>query len=289
MKTENSVLRENARLQLSGNLGQGILATIVPFILALIANAIVGGIVRDTSMIYQIISMTTTAVATFMTITMVMNLHNGNPSADFGNSLSPGDKLGKFVLYSVILAIITILINVPTNLIFFDSWLGNANDIQVAIDNFSSDMEGLLSFMFGYLGVTFVGLIIITVLLIRLTFVTYILVDEEISIMDAVRKSIRITKGNFWRIIGMSLSFIGWFLLIIITCGIAAFYVAPYYQMAMMKLYFAIKFENSGESGDSHDNGYNNYNRVQQDWAEETIVEKEEEKPNDRNNNSWDF
>lgn len=73
--------------------------------------------------------------------------------------------------------------------------------------------------------------------------VPYILADEpEIGAIDALKKSRAMMKGNKWACFVYDLSYIGWFILAVLTCGILNFfYVSPYKYNADAALYKEIK------------------------------------------------
>jgi len=75
--------------------------------------------------------------------------------------------------------------------------------------------------------------------------VPYIIAENpEMSAMDAINESRRLMNGNKWKTFCLDLSFIGWILLAICTCGIlAVFYVNPYIRCTDAELYKAIKNE----------------------------------------------
>ena len=69
----------------------------------------------------------------------------------------------------------------------------------------------------------------------------YILIDNpSMSANDARKKSIEMMKGNKWRLFCLYFSFIGWFLLCIITLGILSFWVSPYLEVAKAKFYLSL-------------------------------------------------
>ena len=69
----------------------------------------------------------------------------------------------------------------------------------------------------------------------------YILLDDpNISANDARKKSIEMMKGNKWRLFCLEFSFIGWFLLCLITFGILVFWVSPYIEVAKAKFYLSL-------------------------------------------------
>ena len=73
--------------------------------------------------------------------------------------------------------------------------------------------------------------------------VPYILAEEpQLGVVDVLKKSRAMMQGNKWSTFVFDLSFLGWFLLSIVTCGILSlFYVNPYYLNAKAALYQAIR------------------------------------------------
>ena len=57
------------------------------------------------------------------------------------------------------------------------------------------------------------------------------------SVSEAMAESRRIMRGNKFRLFCLQLSFYGWYLLVAITFGIAAFWVIPYQQAAVAAFY----------------------------------------------------
>lgn len=70
----------------------------------------------------------------------------------------------------------------------------------------------------------------------------YILAEEpEIGAREALRRSQEIMDGHKLELFGLHLSFIGWHLLGIITCGIAYIWVEPYIDATVTNFYNSIK------------------------------------------------
>ncbi len=61
--------------------------------------------------------------------------------------------------------------------------------------------------------------------------------DPEKSVGDIVKESISMMKGNKFRYFYMLLSFLGYWLLIILSLGIAALWVVPYQTMTTVEFY----------------------------------------------------
>jgi uncharacterized membrane protein len=73
----------------------------------------------------------------------------------------------------------------------------------------------------------------------------YILADtQRVSATDALKLSMRMTKGHKGKIFVMGLSFIGWMLLSGITCGLVGLlYAGPYMNTSFAGMYEELKAE----------------------------------------------
>ena len=72
--------------------------------------------------------------------------------------------------------------------------------------------------------------------------IPYILADNaEISSKDAFKKAKQMMKGNKWRLFKLNFSFIGWFLLCVLTLGIGTFFLIPYIDAANAEFYVELK------------------------------------------------
>ncbi|MDW7657956.1 MAG: DUF975 family protein [Bacillota bacterium] len=70
----------------------------------------------------------------------------------------------------------------------------------------------------------------------------WVLADNpQIGYKRALKLSMQLTKGHKWRIFVLDLSFIGWFLLGLLACGIGVIFVAPYFQAVQAELYARLR------------------------------------------------
>lgn len=78
----------------------------------------------------------------------------------------------------------------------------------------------------------------------------YYLVAEfpNLSIRKALRISIEITRGHKMDLFLMDVTFVGWFILSALTCGLLSFFVSPYYNMTRVNAFHALLKE-AVESG----------------------------------------
>lgn len=77
-----------------------------------------------------------------------------------------------------------------------------------------------------------------TVMAYRYSMSFYALVDNpNMGAVDAMRESKTMMKGNKWRLFCLQLSFIGWEILCVFTCGIGYLWLAPYMGQAEAAFY----------------------------------------------------
>jgi uncharacterized membrane protein len=76
------------------------------------------------------------------------------------------------------------------------------------------------------------------------TFTSYLLIDDpSIEYREALKKSIAMSKGQKLHMLGLDLSFIGWWILVALTCGYGSLFLIPYLNATQTELYFARKAE----------------------------------------------
>lgn len=93
---------------------------------------------------------------------------------------------------------------------------------------------------------TFIGflLLIIPGIIISLMFsqAYYILAeDSSKSIFQCLQESVEIMNGNKWNLFYLYLTFIGWWIVVILTVGIAILWVSPYQKLTEANFYLSIK------------------------------------------------
>lgn len=70
----------------------------------------------------------------------------------------------------------------------------------------------------------------------------YILADDSsLGALEAIKKSKKLMEGNKWKLLTLSLRFLGWGILCIFTCGIGFLWLLPYMQTTKAKFYDDIK------------------------------------------------
>lgn len=113
--------------------------------------------------------------------------------------------------------------------------------VFVAMSAIAGNESALVVSSFGYLIVMvalFIGYIWLIVRGLLCVLSTYIAIDNpQMSAKDTVDLSAKLMKGNRWKYIFLSLSFIGWMILSILTLGIGFIFLFPYMSVAMAFFY----------------------------------------------------
>lgn len=87
--------------------------------------------------------------------------------------------------------------------------------------------------------IALVALIVISLMLVPANFIA---IDKpQLSISQVIQKSIEMMKGHKLHYILFICSFIGWFLLLVITFGLAGVWVIPYAQLSSILYYIHLK------------------------------------------------
>lgn len=93
------------------------------------------------------------------------------------------------------------------------------------------------------------GVIFATVKEYSYTLAPYILYEHpEMSANQAIKESKKLMKGNKGRLFCLGISFIGWSILCIFTCGIGTLWLRPYQEAAFAAFYREITAEKYGRS-----------------------------------------
>ena len=65
--------------------------------------------------------------------------------------------------------------------------------------------------------------------------------EPQLSPMECIDKSMAMMKGHKWQLFLLDLSFIGWFILCMLTFGIGFLWLTPYQGMAHVVFYEQLK------------------------------------------------
>lgn len=160
------------------------------------------------------------------------------------------------LVYSIMMSAASSILNIGSVLIYGPLSLGLAKVLLKVLEEQKINVEMLFSGFQDFSRSLVAGLLIgIYVFLWSLLLVvpgiiaafsysmTFFIMEEnpQLSAQEALQASKNMIYGHKWRLFDLWFSFIGWFILCIISFGIALIYVAPYFHTALAVFYADLK------------------------------------------------
>lgn len=202
-----SEVKKDAKRKLNAYWNIPVVVTIAVFLI----ESIVSGIFRNASLYYVISTLVTAFTGVFTTMLFLRIAKNDNlEKVTFSWMNIPSEKLIKCVVYSLIMALGTTLIQ------YVGEWVG--------------PLAGFLLAIF------------VAVLEVYLSFSVLIILDTDVPILNAIKASMDLIEGRFWDVVIFSLSFIPWFLLGVVTFGIGLVWIFPYFGISFANYYLELKY-----------------------------------------------
>lgn len=151
---------------------------------------------------------------------------------------------------SPVLYIIPLLVSGPLSYgyyLYVVKLVGTRNgDLNTLFAGFNRFVDTMVAGLIGSV-LTVIGLCLLIVpgviIALGLSMTWFIMLDNpNISGVDALRESWRMMDGHKMDLFLLVVRFIGWLLLVFITCGIAALWVEPYMVGAYLNFYRQLKY-----------------------------------------------
>lgn len=153
------------------------------------------------------------------------------------------------LVYTIIGSIFPILTGGPMELgwVRYVRQLKNGEEarFETLISGFNDFVRALVAFLVLVVLLS-IGLLLLVVpgivLLCGLSMTFYIMADDkDIDAIAALQKSWNMMRGHKWSYFRLVLRFIGWWLLCIVTFGIAMLWAVPYFELSAMGFYDELK------------------------------------------------
>ena len=228
----NTFFKDSALNALRGNWGKSILATVV---YVLIAMAITGHVAYTSIKMQDAVG-----EYSFTSISQVTALAS-DPEFAALQKQSQGTSAATFL--------VEIFLLVPMGVAFYNVFrkllvTGDNNCVSNLFDfsNYWHKIGGML--LMGIFVFLWTLLFIIPGIIKAYSYaMTPYILDEnpELSASEAIHRSRLMMQGHKFDLFWLQLSFIGWFLLCIVTAGIALLWVTPYYYTAQAAFYEEVK------------------------------------------------
>lgn len=255
-----SVLKKRAKEQLFMNLGTVIGAFLV-HMLCLLPIALVVGEVIPNNLIkvffYLVASIALEVYGAFFTVgesLIYLKLATGSEvgvmDLFYGFKGSMSKILGLAIIPAVVLSVVEIPVILLNNVLMQvmpsnEEMLKmlQSNDIQQLYDISMKTLPiNLLN-----LGASVLYLIIMVIVTIAFSQVYFIMLDyPEMNAMEIIKYGFKIMKGSWGRYLYMMLSFIPWYILMFLTCGISYLFTYPYMRATKANFYMDLVNKQEG-------------------------------------------
>ncbi len=135
----------------------------------------------------------------------------------------------KVIIIYLIIYAVSLIVLIPSEIISY-----------LAIDNGGYTGTSFLLWSVFYT----VGMVLSVIFSLMVSQVGFLYLDDpQTASIDFIKQSIALMKGNKGRLFYVMLSLIGWYLLVLVSCGIAALWVMPYQNVIMADFYRDLKGE----------------------------------------------
>lgn len=253
VKHSYSEIKNMAKDRVNSRFGDALLIFIVPGILVFVITlftGIVTSIFGDTVQLISdiIIRRVLNMVAMFASTFMIVNYARGRDGFTFDGLFDKPKKLGRFIGYSIFSSIIGLIALIPLSDFIIEMYptFTSTNDpsaIAAVIRETILENPEILS----DIKLALLLLLVFSLIMVKFIFTSYLIVDGNYTVVEAIRKSWVLTKGNYFRILFFPFTFFGWIMLVIITCGLALIYVGPLLETGRTYLYLSILKESDGD------------------------------------------
>lgn len=244
MRTTYHDIKNNAKAAMKGHFGEVVLVgLILPIAFSMIASffSTFFGFIHWT--LPNFITPVINVIGTYITIRMIIKITRFKSDKIFmdffGTKKGIISSLG-FGLFSLIYTL-GYLVFFWDYFVFawdlFDLFSGDYNTADPnLISNFIENNPLKAPTLFAIIGSSIYSIVVIFIS-IKLSFTTYVIADSDSSLIESMKKSWELTKGNWWRITFFPLSFILWIFAIMFTFGLAIIYFVPYLAVSYGALY----------------------------------------------------
>ena len=249
-RTSYSAIKQAAKDKMKGHFGEAFLAlAVLPFLFQMGNSAIAMSLSKYVAVSY-IVQFFITVLITYITIMLALKFSKGDYHDLFTNLFGNSKGYLNMLAYTLI-ATAVMLLPLFLYVNFFIDFSNYFSNMPLGYYPTSSEMQDVLIGFLPSTGLIFTSMVMMFVgfiIGVKLFFAPYLIVDKNMKAIDAVKKSWEYTNGNFFRVLFFPLSFILWYLLIFVTCGLILIYIIPYTTLSYATFYNAILIENGDYS-----------------------------------------
>lgn len=256
MQKSSIELKRLAKMSLSGKYGVPIGAFLIYMIISIMISSIIQAFVYPNSVFSTTIYLIITFIISLLETVLIFGLIKLYLDISRGNSLELGTLTYGFTHHPDRIIIVSLLVSLITL-----AWLAPGFVLlMVYLFSWSSPLLFLLVVL-AFIG----GTIMSVIYSLNYSQALFILADNlEITPIEALRESKELMRGNLGRLFYLQISFIGWFLLGLFSCGIGLIWIVPY--MGVTSAYFYLDLKGSEALPEEPTDFFTDTDRKSPEW-----------------------
>ncbi|WP_099466765.1 DUF975 family protein [Konateibacter massiliensis] len=230
----SSELKALARERLKGKYGMPMGAVVLTMLISLAASFtstfLIGTETTLGWVIYYLITLIVSLLTVVLEVGLLRFFLNFNRSKEYRISdlfWSFQNHPDKVILYTILVSLLVLVCSIPAT-------------VFVVLYIFT---QQVIFFVLSVIG--FIGMLVLSIIIgLIYSQAVYLFADENNrSTIETMRESREMMKGHKGRLFYLSISFIGWYLLSVLSCGIALLWIVPYINCTMTYFYMDLKGE----------------------------------------------
>lgn len=252
--TQRRDLKRYARGALSGKYSSVILALIIVEALSFFSGSIAGELFPGSTTVDMVLGNVFTFIVTLLVNVVTAGMGYMYLNIARGKEYSMSDLFyfykhhpDRVITAAFVLALISVITMLPANLYNYSYDFSTVMNSAAAYIT-AAEVEALAEYAVHFLLLMIVGLLVCQIVTIPLEMTYFLLADHpQMKGMEAVKESIKMMKGSFWRMLLLKLSFLPLLVLSGFTFYIALLWVLPYINMTSVMFYRDLRGELGAE------------------------------------------
>ncbi len=252
-------IKKQSKLRVNNHFGEAFIIVFVPFFIMNAITILMGQItlILPPNIEYYtdlVIQVFFNILATYMSFKLLIPFIRGENNLSFNNFFKLEKEFYNFGLLRIIVAVIFILIYLPVIPVFLEM----ITDISRMVDPYAIERyfetSDIVSRLAEATKLTSLLLFVFWLISIKFHMVPYIIIDQKVNLFKAFKISLKISKGNYFKILVFPFTYTLWILLLITFFGI--FYVLPLIFVGYGYLYLSMIDDDQTDEDISFDETY---------------------------------
>lgn len=247
MKKPIRMIKKEAKERLHSNFGDAFIIIFIPFFIMNAITILTGQLImflpdnieRYADLVIQILL---NIFASYMSLKMLIPYVREKERLSFNNFFKIEKGLFSFAALRILIALFFILMYLP----IFPIVIEFIDTISIMVDinaiEYYIETSDIVPRLLAGVQITSALLLLFWLVTIRLQMIPFVIIDKEANLIQAIKISWNITKGNYFKILIFPFTYILWLLLVFTFFGI--FYIIPLVFVGYGFLYLSMVDDN---------------------------------------------